>query len=326
MSRTDSIGDVVLTLPMAGFIKKHFPQFKILFLGRTYTKDVVLLSQFVDEFINYDEFEKLDFPHQKKYLSNYLINTFVHVFPNKSVARLAKLLKIETRVGTTNRIYHWFTCNKLIRLSRKNSNWHEAQLNLKLLSFLKANTDVEINNLIPFYGFKKVQNLKFDILEWIDPSKIKVILHPKSKGSAKEWGLNNFTELINLLPENKFQIFISGTNEDEEKMKDFIKLNPKAINITGQLTLSQFIVFIQHCDALVAASTGPLHIAAALGKKSIGLFTSKRPMHPGRWAPIGKQAKVLVYDKNCQLCMAQKDCNCIQNIQAQTVFNLLNEI
>jgi heptosyltransferase-3 len=51
ISRTDSIGDVVLTLPMAGIIKQFLPQSNIIFLGRNYTKDVIALSEHVDEFV-----------------------------------------------------------------------------------------------------------------------------------------------------------------------------------------------------------------------------------------------------------------------------------
>ncbi|RYG01290.1 MAG: glycosyl transferase family 9, partial [Chitinophagaceae bacterium] len=37
ISRTDSIGDVVLTLPMAKIIKQQFPDCRIAFLGKEYT-------------------------------------------------------------------------------------------------------------------------------------------------------------------------------------------------------------------------------------------------------------------------------------------------
>ena len=38
--RNDRIGDVVLSLPLAGLIKKHYPDCKITFLLRNYTKDI----------------------------------------------------------------------------------------------------------------------------------------------------------------------------------------------------------------------------------------------------------------------------------------------
>jgi ADP-heptose:LPS heptosyltransferase len=324
LSRTDSIGDVVLTLPMAGFIKSKFPNYKIIFLGRTYTKPVVALSQHVDEFLNYDDFENKNFSEQKKYFEAFKIDFFVHVLPNKKIAKLAKQLKIKNRVGTTNRLYHWFTCNKLIPLSRKNSTLHESQLNLKLLSFLNLDLNVELKNIPQFYGVRNLSPQNFSALSLIDKNKINVILHPKSKGSAKEWGLENFSKLIELLPEEKFKLFISGTKDDAIQMQGFLNENKKATDITGLMNLTEFIFFISQCHALVAASTGPLHIAAMLNKLSIGLFSSKRPMHPGRWGAVGLKAKSVVNDKNCEACSKKLDCDCIKKIEAEKIVEILN--
>jgi heptosyltransferase-3 len=95
------------------------------------------------------------------------------------------------------------------------------------------------------------------------------------------------------------------------------------VDLTGKLKLDQFIAFIAHCDGLVAASTGPLHIAAALGKKTIGLFSSRRPIHPGRWMPVGEDAYALVFDANCEKCREGKECNCITKISPQQIVDLL---
>ena len=49
ISRTDSIGDVALTLPLAGILKEKFPNTKIIFLGNTYTKPILECCQNIDE-------------------------------------------------------------------------------------------------------------------------------------------------------------------------------------------------------------------------------------------------------------------------------------
>ena len=54
ISRTDAIGDVILTLPMCGLIKKYYPNVKIIFLGRSYTQAIIEHCEHVDEFINAD--------------------------------------------------------------------------------------------------------------------------------------------------------------------------------------------------------------------------------------------------------------------------------
>ena len=58
ISRTDSIGDVVLTLPLAGILKEKFPEAQIVFLGNSYTRPVIRCSQFVDEIWEWDKLSK----------------------------------------------------------------------------------------------------------------------------------------------------------------------------------------------------------------------------------------------------------------------------
>jgi ADP-heptose:LPS heptosyltransferase len=326
LSRTDAIGDVILTLPMAGILKEKFPNCKLFFLGRTYTKAVVEVCEHIDEFINYDEVFKKNNTEQITFLKSFQINIIVHVFPVKKIAQLAKKAGIPKRVGTKNRLYHWFTCNTLLSISRKNSDLHEAQLNIQLLSFLNINTHFQLNEISSYYGFTKTKALENKwLLNTLEKTKTNIILHPKSKGSAREWGLDNFSKLISQISSDNYQFYISGTEDDGVLLKNFIKQHPKAIDLTGKLNLSEFISFIQACNVLVAASTGPLHIAAALGKKAIGLYAPMRPIHPGRWAPIGNDAHYLVFDKICNDCKKGGKCSCIEAIEVQKVISLIEK-
>jgi len=323
ISRTDSIGDVVLTLPLAGIIKKVYPNDKILFLGKNYTRDVVSLSKNIDVFISYDELLNSPQKKQVEIIRDYKIDICIHVFPVWHIARLIKAAGIKTRIGTTNRLYHWFTCNRLVKLSRRKSQLHESQLNTKLLAPVGITTDFNLNQIKSYYGFVNVPVLDNEFKPLLDTDKKKIIIHPRSKGSAKEWGLKNFAKLILLLTENNYQVYISGTKEEGESIRDFIDQHPQAIDLTGQFSLQQFIAFIAECDGLVAASTGPLHIAAALGKKAIGLFSPRRPIHPERWMPIGKSASYLVNDENCEKCAQKKECDCITDIDPNDVLDKL---
>jgi heptosyltransferase-3 len=155
ISRTDSIGDVVLTLPLAGIIKQFLPKSKIIFLGRNYTKDVIALSEHVDEFVSYDDVLKLNASEQIETFKKLNATHIIHVFPVKEIAHLVKKAGIKNRIGTTNRLWHWFTCNIKISLSRKNSDLHEAQLNTKLLAPLGITKDFSLEELVSAYGFTK---------------------------------------------------------------------------------------------------------------------------------------------------------------------------
>ncbi len=271
ISRTDAIGDVILTLPLCGLIKKYYPQSTIIFLGKTYTKPVIECCKHVDEFMNADDLFKLNNKDLVTELKKLNADIFIHVFPNRRLARLAKKAKIKQRIGTTNRLFHWGNINLL------------------------------------------------------DKTKINVILHPKSNASAREWSLENYRWLIQLLPSDKYKIFISGTEKEKKELHQWIISLPSHVaDITGKFTLSEFIAFISKADYLVAASTGPLHIAAASGIGAIGIYPPIKPMHPGRWSPIGKNAHFLSIERTCFDCKGKPNaCKCINEVSAADVAALI---
>jgi ADP-heptose:LPS heptosyltransferase len=326
LSRTDSIGDVILSLPMAGILKQMFPGCHIIFLGKNYTRDIVSLSTHVDEFISWDDLSKLENSIEKiEVLKKTGADTMIHVFPQKEIAELAKKAKIKIRIGTSGRLYHYYTCTKLVKFSRKRSDLHEAQLNLKLIKPLGWNKELSLCEIEEYYGFNKKPVLSKEIKSLIDPEKTNLILHPKSKGSAREWGLQNFQQLIDLLDKRKYKIFMTGTEEEGLLFRKYISFNDNCIDVSGKMSLNQLIAFIDQSDALVAASTGPLHIAAALGKVAIGIYPPIKPMHPGRWAPVGPKATFLVLDKYCSDCKADDLCHCMTEIKPQQVKLILED-
>ncbi|MDY6437421.1 MAG: glycosyltransferase family 9 protein [Bacteroidales bacterium] len=315
ISRTDSIGDVILTLPMATLLKQLLPGCTVIFLGSSYTKDIVACCPDVDEFYDWKTAD----------LADIKADTIIHVLPRPELAKAARRAKIQNRVGTTNRLYHWWTCNWLIKLSRKNSDLHEAQLNLKLLGFMEGvKKEYSLQEVVGLMNFKSAK-ASCDAVQYIDNQKFNLILHPKSKGSAREWGLDNFKRLIEILPADSFKIFICGTENEGAMVRDALLSTPRenTVDLTGKLSLADYIAFIDHCDGLVAASTGPLHIAAALGKHALGLYPPIRPMHPGRWACIGKNAKVFVTDRQCDECRKTQDCRCMRMIEPEMLKSYL---
>jgi ADP-heptose:LPS heptosyltransferase len=148
---------------------------------------------------------------------------------------------------------------------------------------------------------------------------LNIILHPSSRGSAREWGLDHFGTLAHLLHHAGHRVFITGTAADGEMLRPWLTAHATALaaDLTGQLSLPQLLAFIHAADGLVAASTGPLHLAAALGRHALGIYPPLRPTDPGRWAPLGPNTEYLVFDRpNCTDCRTQPTaCTCVRAIQ-----------
>lgn len=283
----------MLTLPVCGILKSLFPSVRITFIGKNYTKDIIQACIHVDDFMSWDELQQHSEKDQIAQLIALQADSIIHVFPEKELLKLAFKSRIKNRIATGRRWWTVFNCNFPVFFSRKKSELHEAQLNCKLLEPFGYRQIPSLAELAAYAGFRAEKTkLPFDL-----SGRKKVILHPLSKGSAVNWSLQKFEELASLLHEKGFEVFVTGTKPEGEKIrKNSTLLSDKVIDLTGQLSLKELIFFISQCDALVAASTGPLHIAAELGISAIGLYTPLRPMHAGRWSPIGPKAKVIIAD------------------------------
>ena len=286
LSRTDSIGDVVLTLPMTGVLKEAFPDAKVSFLGRSYTRAVVACCTHVDTFYDWEHLPA----------EGIEADCIIHVFPRKAISRWAKHQNIPIRIGTSHRPYHWTTCNRWVNLGRKKSDLHEAQLNLQLLRPLLERPVVPLAEVSSYYGWRAPTGPPRAFARLLSDDKFNLIFHPKSQGSAVEWPLDHYIQLARLLPIDQFHIIVTGTKDEGELIQDECPALLSLAHVTsaiGAFSLTEFIDFIADADGLLAGSTGPLHLASASGIRTLGLYSSHRPIHPGRWRPVGKAVEWL---------------------------------
>jgi ADP-heptose:LPS heptosyltransferase len=322
ISRTDSIGDVMLTLPICSWLKEKYTDVKITFLGKGYTRPIVESFVDVDQFEDWADYTQLSKEEQLAKLKSLEVDVIVHVFPNKEIAKLAKKAKIPTRIGTSHRSFHLLTCNERVNFTRRKSDLHEAQLNHELLRPLGLDTIPELEEVI-----KHTSAFRPDAVELPSPFNAisnYTILHPKSQGSAKEWPIEKYMQLATQLAEQGKKVVFTGTEKEGLLFREVIPQHENIKDSTGKLTLEQLIQLIKGADNLVACSTGPLHIAGYLGVNTIGLYAPKRPIHPGRWKALGTKVQILVNDENCPTCEKGQDCSCITEIGVDRVFEKIS--
>ncbi len=320
LSRTDRLGDVVLTLPMAKALKERHPGCRIVFLGRRYTRTVIEACEYVDEAANFDEMESLSHRDQAEALRAFEADAIIHVFPNPAVAVAARAAGIPLRVGSGRRPSHWLTCNSLAWFSRRRSPLHEAQLNFRLLSALGIKRIPSLDELARSYGLTKLPPLPERLKILLARDRFNLILHPGSAGNAPEWPESRFKELIGMLPVARYNLILTGGESEAARLKSLSTEFPGVVNLMGKTTLPEIIALIGATQGFVSASTGPAHIAAALGKKVVALFSPRPPVHPGRWAPLGPGVSVLTAERSCPACAAKgRGCSCMATISPAKV-------
>jgi ADP-heptose:LPS heptosyltransferase len=104
-------------------------------------------------------------------------------------------------------------------------------------------------------------------------------------------------------------------------------MDPRPVVAAGELTLGQSAALIREADLLVSGDTGPLHIAAAVGTRVIGLYGS---VNTDRSRPIGEGHVVLKKEMWCLPC-EQKVCplgttQCMKDITPEEVFAQVRKV
>jgi ADP-heptose:LPS heptosyltransferase len=314
--RTDNIGDVVLTLPLAGYLKQRMPGVRIDFLVRAYAAPVVRQCRFVDRVLALEEQDDA-----RRLFAEGGYDTVIFAFPNRRLAQAARRAGVANRVGTSHRLYHWIACNRLAHFSRVRSPLHEAQLNFELLRPLGIRHIPSLDEIPALYGLTAPRVPQVDALRALSP--FNVILHPKSNGNGREWPVARYTELARLLAaEPGISLWVTGSAAEGEWLaREAPELLAMAHvrNMGGRLDLAGLTALIGAADGLIASGTGPLHMGAALGRPVLGLFPPIKPIDPARWGAVGAQARSLSAPARCATCTGVASCSCMAAIAAADV-------
>jgi len=319
--RTDNIGDVVLTLPLAGYLKQLVPGVQVDMLCRAYAAPVVRCCRFIDRTLALEE-QDID-----RLFAEGGYDTVIFAFPNRVLARAAWRAKVPNRVGSSHRLYHWLTCNRLAHFSRVRSRLHEAQLNFALLKPLGIDHVPTLDEIRPLYGLQAPRLPEAD--ELFDAAPFNLILHPKSNGNGREWPLRRYTELAALLAGDPgIAIWITGSRAEGELLAreaPALLASPNVSNLCGRFDLAGLVALIGVADGLIASGTGPLHISAALGRNTLGLFPPVQPIDIARWGALGTHATSLSADQACSSCTGAQACTCMEGIGAGQVADVIHQ-
>jgi lipopolysaccharide heptosyltransferase I len=134
-----------------------------------------------------------------------------------------------------------------------------------------------------------------------------ILLFPGARWDNKRWPVEHFVELARLMrgmaPLN---FVILGGSGERAAGEAIARENPGcSLNLAGQTTLWEMIEWVRLCRLVICGDTGPMHVAAALGKPLIALFG---PTDPRRTGPYGNPGSVLqVNSLPCVPCM-KPDC------------------
>jgi heptosyltransferase I len=133
-----------------------------------------------------------------------------------------------------------------------------------------------------------------------------IVLQPGARWLNKRWPVENFAELARRLAarDSDLNFAILGGAEDEPLGHTLAQAVPdRCLDLTGKLSLPEMVEWIRLSELMVTNDTGPMHVAAALGKRVVALFG---PTEPARTGPYGQIENTLQLDLPCVPCMRSR--------------------
>jgi heptosyltransferase-2 len=126
-----------------------------------------------------------------------------------------------------------------------------------------------------------------------------VALAPGAVGPSKRWPSASYAALTRHLLADGFAVWVLG-GPDEKPLAAEIVGSTEARDLTGS-DLRDAIMALASASAAVSNDSGLLHVAAALGTPSIGIFGPTSPWH---WAPLNPLAATMETrsDLECRPC------------------------
>lgn len=329
--RTDRIGDVILSLPLAGIVKKHYQECKVTFLVRNYTRELVENHPHLDKVLILDETNgNVNLKSNISKIKKHGFDSSIIVYPTFSVSLIIFLSGVGYRIGTGYRWYS-FLFNEKIYEHRKYAARHELEFNVNLLKKFNIFEEITPANVrfdLPVDPSDDKKIIKIFHENGLDDSKPLIIIHPGSMGSSVDLPIDRFKELVRLIIDNtRFQIILTGSNNERNLCEELV-INEEIKNFAGRFSLSELISLINKADIFVSNSTGPIHIAAALNKYTIGFYPKLQSCSARRWGPYTTKAFVFTPESECEKCSKEQcgEAACMNTIQMPKVFAEIEKI
>jgi heptosyltransferase I len=147
-----------------------------------------------------------------------------------------------------------------------------------------------------------------------------VVLHPGARWPSKLWPAAAWAGLADWLSrEHGLQVAITGSAADQGLAAEI--LSPRrapALNLTGRTTLPELAAVLRRARFMVTTDTGAMHLAAALGTRTVALFGSTAPWRTG---PFGEDHEIVRLGLDCSPCF-KRHCpepKCLSLLNLETV-------
>ena len=282
--RTGAIGDVIHTTNTFRAIKEAHPEVEIHYLTSIDTKLLEFDKNITKVWAIKDKQLKVFSKYMKEWAQILKAENFAAVInlqPSVKLRMLATLAGIKCQFNYEKNPKHHAVMNY----------WETAKKafpDIRQYSDLKMYLDEEVS-----------EKMKNELSQYRKPLVVLNAGQVFAKRQGRTYPIEKWIELGNKIQEKyNGTIVITGVKADCEVLKP-LEAIPNTVSYVDKLTLEENSALIKNVDMLISGDSGPLHIAAALGVKAIGLFGS---MPISRFRPCGRNCSVVLSPMKCAPC------------------------
>jgi heptosyltransferase-2 len=154
-----------------------------------------------------------------------------------------------------------------------------------------------------------------------------VALAPGSVGASKRW--TYYAQAARRLAEQGLNVWVVGGPDEKALAAEIVAAGgPRVRDLTGN-DLRNGILAVAAADVAISNDSGLMHIAAAIGTPTIGIFGPTSPYH---WAPLNGLAATIQTDTvvPCQPChrpvCTMNEHRCMRDIPASEVVTVATRV
>lgn len=312
--RFSSLGDIILTEPIIRQLRVSFPDCKIDYLTKPAFEPIITGFFGVDAvFTDYESLKGLIELRRRKY---------------------------DLVIDLQRKFNSWWAKNIIV--GKKNVCYDKKRRLRKKIVAHK--TSDSINSTVDLYNtiFDKLelpytfQNPKLKTSKstglLVSKKKINVVIFPGATHNTKRIPAEKIISFIDNYEHPETAFYLLGSNQEEYLTAKIKKATNKLChNLAGSFNLVELINAIDEADVIITNDSGPMHIAAALGKPQLAFFGST-DVSLG-FKPLNPKALVLSLDLECSPCTlhGEKKCplkhfNCLKQISVETIYESYQNI
>jgi len=314
----NQIGDLMFTLPALKALREAFPQARITSVLRSHLAGLIAESGFVDEIVPRPPGGPLPAIVLGRRLHKQQPHLAIAFSQSATMALCAWLSGAAHRVG--------YVDSDLRRLLNHRVQVRGIPCPEKVLHLVRSlGLQPEKRDYVGLVRLSSEDEAEGEGLlgEWDQQDAGPLIALAPGESTDrlyKSWSTEGFIGVASALAREDAARLVVVGGETDRALADEIMTGSgvPACNLAGRTTPSQLAAVLARCDLLIGIDSGPMHVAAAMGRPVVALFG---PTHPGRTGPLGEGHEIIFHQQPCWPCMSPTcaDRPCMSSITVEEV-------